>query len=183
VTATTAHAPSRARLRVLLLAALAVLIALLLPAGTASAATLPATQTGVGVSHPAATRSVGLDQRITAGQRRDGPRSQLQIVSGHCVAAEEASNLAPQLDKAFQFGGAGRSGAAVKNFVGPQNAVVRGASQGRVFLTDSQGRVILDITRDRVKPVVPGQGFVAGDGRKLAPTQEQLGWIDQLWGG
>lgn len=52
-----------------------------------------------------------------------------------------------------------------------------------MFVPDSQGRVIMDITRDRVKPVVPGQGFIAGDGRKLAPTPEQLGWIDQLWGG
>lgn len=88
----------------------------------------------------------------------------------------------PQVDKAFQFGGAGRSGAGVKNFVGPGNAVVRGASSGRVFVTDSRGRVIFDITRDRVKPVVPGQGFISGDGRKLSPTQEQLGWIRELWG-
>ncbi|MGL4297721.1 MAG: hypothetical protein ACRCW4_01455 [Candidatus Neomicrothrix subdominans] len=43
--------------------------------------------------------------------------------------------------------------------------------------------MIFDVTRDRVKPVVPGQGFVSGDGRKLTPTAEQLGWIDELWGG
>lgn len=97
-------------------------------------------------------------------------------------AAETASNLAPTLNKAFQFGGAGRSGTAVKNFVGPQSSVVRGASQGRVFVTDGEGKVILDITRDRVMPVVPGQGFIAGDGRKLTPTQKQLGWINQLCG-
>ncbi len=90
--------------------------------------------------------------------------------------------VGPAVDEAFQFPGAGRSGAAVKNFVGPPNAVVKGASPGRVFMTDGQGRVILDITADRVKPVVPGQGFVAGDGRKLAPTTEQLGWIKDLWG-
>jgi hypothetical protein len=48
---------------------------------------------------------------------------------------------------------------------------------------NDQGRVVLDITRDRVKPVVPGQGFVAGSGPKLVPTQQQLDWIDQLWGG
>jgi hypothetical protein len=73
-------------------------------------------------------------------------------------------------------------GAAVKNFVGPPNAVVKGASPGRVFVTDGEGRVIFDITKDRVKPVVPGQGFVAGDGRKLVPIQEQEAWITQLWG-
>jgi hypothetical protein len=42
--------------------------------------------------------------------------------------------------------------------------------------------VIFDITRDRVKPVVPGQEFISGDGRKLTPTPEQLSWIDELWG-
>ncbi len=98
------------------------------------------------------------------------------------LAVEDVGTVGPQLDKAFQFGGAGRSGAAVKNFVGPPNSVVRGASPGRVFVTDDQGRVIFDITRDRVKPVVPGQGFVSGDGRKLVPTEAQLGWIDELWG-
>jgi hypothetical protein len=40
----------------------------------------------------------------------------------------------------------------------------------------------MDITKDRVKAVVPGQGFVAGNGRKLVPTAEQLGWIKKLWG-
>jgi RHS repeat-associated protein len=96
--------------------------------------------------------------------------------------AEHSSPLGPRIEKAFQFGGAGRSGAGVKNFVGPPNAIVRGASPGRVFVTDDQGRVILDITRDRVKPVVPGRGFVTGEGRKLAPTKEQLRWIEELWG-
>jgi hypothetical protein len=88
----------------------------------------------------------------------------------------------PVVDESFQFPGAGRSGGGVKNFEGPPNAVVRGASPGRVFVTDGEGRVILDITADRVKPVVPGQGFVAGDGRKLVPTAEQLDWIKKLWG-
>jgi hypothetical protein len=98
-------------------------------------------------------------------------------------AAEEVGGLAPTLDKAFQFGGAGRSGAGFKNFVGPERSVVRGASPGRIFDTDDQGRVIFDINRDRVKPVVPRQGRVSGDGRKLTLTEEQLSWIDELWGG
>ncbi|HSY14934.1 MAG TPA: hypothetical protein VK816_03030, partial [Jatrophihabitantaceae bacterium] len=97
-------------------------------------------------------------------------------------ASETAGDLVPEIDESFQFSGAGRSGAGVKNFVGPRNAAVRGASYGRVYVTDNQGRVILDITSDRVKPVIPGKGFVAGDGRKLEPTQQQLDWIDQLWG-
>lgn len=97
------------------------------------------------------------------------------------AAASDAVTL-PKLDKVFQFPGAGRTGAKVKDFVGPPNVVARGASPGRVFVTDDQGRVIFDITRDRVKPVVPGQGFIRGDGRKLAPTAEQLAWIEVLWG-
>jgi RHS repeat-associated protein len=98
------------------------------------------------------------------------------------VAANAGSKLLPKVDNTFQFPGAGRSGAGVKNFLGPPNAIARGASPGRVFVTDEQGRVIFDVTRDRVKPVMPGQGFVSGDGRKLSPTAEQLGWIDELWG-
>jgi RHS repeat-associated protein len=106
--------------------------------------------------------------------------------AGAAKAAEAAvsiSNLLPKVDNAFQFPGAGRSGAGVKNLVGPPNTIARGMSPGRVYVTDEQGRVVLDITRDRVKPVVPGQGFVSGDGRKLPPTSKHLGWIDELWGG
>jgi RHS repeat-associated protein len=99
------------------------------------------------------------------------------------TAAKAGSKLLPKVNNAFQFPGAGRSGAGVKNFVGPPNTIARGASPGRVFVTDEQGRVIFDVTRDRVKPVVPGQGFVSGDGRKLTPTSAQLSWIDELWGG
>ncbi|MFL6120361.1 MAG: RHS repeat-associated core domain-containing protein [Actinophytocola sp.] len=95
------------------------------------------------------------------------------------VAAAEATQL--RTDHNFQFPGAGRSGSRVKDFVGPPNSVVRGASEGRVFVTDGQGRVILDITKDRAKPVIPGQGFPKGD-IKTTPTAEQLGWIDDLWG-
>ncbi len=70
----------------------------------------------------------------------------------------------------------GKSGEAVKDLVGPADSVVRG-SPGRVFVTDGQGRVVLDITRGRVKSVSPGQGF----GPKRAPTQSELNWIDALW--
>lgn len=107
----------------------------------------------------------------------------LSVLRGSSVAANAGTKLLPKVDSAFQFPGAGRSGAGVKNFVGPPNTIARGASPGRVFVTDDQGRVIFDVTRDRVKPVVPGQGFVSGDERKLTPTSEQLSWIDELWGG
>jgi hypothetical protein len=107
-------------------------------------------------------------------------------VLGRLGSAGNATNTpgasGPVVGESFQFPGAGRSGGGVKNFEGPPNAVVKGASPGRNFVTDGEGRVILDITADRVKPVVPGQGFVAADGRKLAPTAEQLDWIKKLWG-
>ncbi|HTZ44466.1 MAG TPA: RHS repeat-associated core domain-containing protein [Jatrophihabitans sp.] len=116
----------------------------------------------------------------------EGAGSVVDVVGETAAAnvgeAEAAKVSVPQEDKTFQFGGAGRSGSGVKNFVGPKNAVVRGASRGRIFITDDQGRVIMDITPDRAKPVIPGQGFVAGEGRKMAPTQEHLDWIAELWG-
>lgn len=49
----------------------------------------------------------------------------------------------------------------------------------RAFVTNAEGKVILDITKDRVKTVIPGQGF----GPKRAPTAEELGWLQQLLGG
>ena len=90
---TTATQPSRARWRVLLLAALAAVLAMLLPAGTSSASGLPAAQTRVGAIGPTVTTVVGVAEHIAAGQRRVRAPSQLQFVSGHCVAAEADSGL------------------------------------------------------------------------------------------
>jgi hypothetical protein len=59
-----------------------------------------------------------------------------------------------------------------------RSSAVKSEAPGRVFVTDSQGQVILDITAERVKPVTPRQGF----GEKRSPTQEELGLIRQLWG-
>lgn len=86
----TATQPSRARLRVLLLAALAALAALLFGAGTASASGLPAAQTRVGAISPAVSHVVGVAEHIAAGQHWVRGPSQLRLVSGHCVAAETA---------------------------------------------------------------------------------------------
>ena len=61
---------------------------MLLPAGTASASGLPAAQTRVGAINPTVTTVVGVAEHIAAGQRRVRAPSQLQFVSGHCVAAE-----------------------------------------------------------------------------------------------
>jgi hypothetical protein len=71
----------------------------------------------------------------------------------------------------------GRSGQLVKTLTGPANSVVKGG-QGRIFITDDAGKVIWDVTKDRAKSVIPGQGF----GPKVSPTQEQLNLLKQVWG-
>ncbi|MBK7376830.1 MAG: hypothetical protein KAY50_06480 [Chitinophagaceae bacterium] len=71
----------------------------------------------------------------------------------------------------------GRSGQLVKTLTGPANSVLKG-SEGRIFITNSGGKVIWDITKDRAKSVIPGQGF----GAKIAPTTEQLNLLKKVWG-
>ena len=71
----------------------------------------------------------------------------------------------------------GRSGQNVKNLTGPPNSAVRGAD-GRIYVTNGNGQVIFDITRDRVKPVTPGQGF----GPKRPPTPDELELINKIYG-
>jgi RHS repeat-associated protein len=72
----------------------------------------------------------------------------------------------------------GRSGHLVKDLVGPANSAVRGGG-ARTFVTNERGQVILDITANRVKPVVPGQGF----GPKRPPTSEELDLLNKVLGG
>jgi RHS repeat-associated protein len=90
------------------------------------------------------------------------------------TAAKRATNLAVRSDIALS---GGRSGQLVKTLTGPANSVVKGG-QGRIFITDKAGKVIWDVTKDRAKSVIPGQGF----GPKVAPTQEQLNFLNQIWG-
>jgi hypothetical protein len=90
------------------------------------------------------------------------------ISSGAVVAeeivAEEGAKLALSSDIILS---GGRSGQLVKNLTGPANSVLKGSGQ-RIFITDYLGRVIWDVTKDRAKSVIPGQGF----GTKIAPTQQ-----------
>jgi len=85
---TTAPRPLRARWRVLLLPALTALATLFLSTALASASGLPAAETRVGASHPAVVHVVGVAEHIAAGQHPGRAPSQLQVVVGHCVAAE-----------------------------------------------------------------------------------------------
>jgi hypothetical protein len=91
---------------------------------------------------------------------------------------EAAFAETPRLRPDVMLEGAGRSGQNVKSLTGPANSVVKSAGPGRIFVTNAQGQVILDITAARVKPVTPGVGF----GSKRPPTLEELELIKQLWG-
>lgn len=72
----------------------------------------------------------------------------------------------------------GRSGQLVKDLMGPANSVVKGGP-GRIFITNNKGQVIMDVTRDRIKPVVPGRGF----GEKILEVgDEYLDLIRRMWG-
>jgi RHS repeat-associated protein len=89
-------------------------------------------------------------------------------------AARSGTNLAIRSEIVLN---GGRSGQLVKTLEGPANSVLKG-SNGRIFITDDAGKVIWDITKDRAKSVLPGNGF----GPKIAPTQEQLNLLKQVWG-
>jgi hypothetical protein len=82
-----------ARLALILLAALAAVLGLVLPALSASAVTLSAAETRVGASDLAGGVAVGVHECITAGQRPVRGPSQLQVAAGSCVAAEAAPRM------------------------------------------------------------------------------------------
>jgi hypothetical protein len=113
--------------------------------------------------------TVGVDTAIalllhkTVGQKGEGK----------AVLAE-----GPRLRPDVTLQSAGRSGQNVKFLTGPANSVVKSAGPGRIFVTNAEGKVILDITAERVKPVTPGVGF----GAKRLPTLEELELIKRLWG-
>lgn len=64
-----------------------------------------------------------------------------------------------------------------KNLTRPPDSAIKGAN-GRVYLTNDKGQVIADITKTRVKPVIPGRGF----GPKRPPTPEELDLINKVNG-
>jgi hypothetical protein len=72
----------------------------------------------------------------------------------------------------------GRSGEKVKFLKGPPHSALKSVVEGRVFVTNAVGQVVLDITAERVKQVIPQVGFV---GEKRDSTAEELDLIKQLW--
>lgn len=69
-------------------AAIAAILAVVLPLSSASAATASAAGNRVGASHPATIPAVGVSRRVCAGQGRCGGAPQPTIAAGLCVAAE-----------------------------------------------------------------------------------------------
>jgi len=153
---TTAPRPLRARWRVLLLAALTALAALFLSTALASASGLPAAETRVGASHPAVVHVVGVAEHIAAGQHPGRAPSQLQVVVGHCVAAEA--------------GGIGLSGPGVAG--GESDAAAFGRSIHSQFddqlreLSQSDSRFQPGLRSGTYRP----DGFYDGDPIELKPN-------------
>ena len=108
---------------------------------------------------------------------RVGVDTAIALLLRRTIKGKPASTKAPPLRPDISLSG-GRSGQGVKFLTGPPNSAVKSTGPGRVFVTDAQGRVIFDITADRVKPVTPGVGF----GDKRPPTFEELELIKKLWG-
>jgi hypothetical protein len=84
------------------------------------------------------------------------------------------SSIAPRPDLPPLSGG--RSGQNVPGLTGPPNSAIPGGGNDRIFITDDNGNVVVDVTRDRAKPVIPGQGF----GPKRAPTPQELDLLDKM---
>ncbi|MBN1344625.1 MAG: RHS repeat protein [Phycisphaerae bacterium] len=98
-----------------------------------------------------------------------------KVFRGTRVARSAAKGLKARPDVVLS---GGRSGQLVKTLTGPPSSAVRGGP-GRVFVTNERGQVILDITKTRVKPVIPGQGF----GPKRPPTSGELDLLGRILGG
>jgi guanyl-specific ribonuclease Sa len=81
--------PARRRLA-FLSAAIAAVLSVVLASGSASAASALAAGNGVGAHHPGMILAVGLSQHVSAGEGRRQACSQLRVVAGACVAAEDA---------------------------------------------------------------------------------------------
>ncbi|MGC9341262.1 MAG: hypothetical protein ACP5E3_01030, partial [Bacteroidales bacterium] len=99
------------------------------------------------------------------------------LMAGSLINAINASFVTLSLRPDIILKG-GRSGQLVKYLRGPSNSVFRGGSHGRIFISDDTGNIIWDVTMDRAKSVIPGQGF----GPKVTPTDEMLELIRIMWG-
>jgi hypothetical protein len=118
---------------------------------------------------------LGVVARMTPSEKLTTPMPE--------VAPSQFVSLTPELTVALRpdisLSGAGRSGQNVKFLTGPANSAVKSIAPGRVFVTNSAGQVVLDITAERVKQVRPQVGFVGE--KRLSLTAEELNLIKRLW--
>jgi hypothetical protein len=99
------------------------------------------------------------------------------LTPGHTPEPQsKATKSTPALRPDVVLSG-GRSGELVKTLIGPPNSVVRGGG-ARALVTNEQGQVVLDITAERVKPVIPGHGF----GPKRPPSSTELDLLSRILG-
>jgi hypothetical protein len=77
----------------------------------------------------------------------------------------------------------GRSGQNVKNLKAEPNSFVPG-SPGRIYATNENGEVVRDITKERVKNVIPGQGFEHDKNGVIErePTAQERQALGKIWG-
>ncbi|OGQ24977.1 MAG: hypothetical protein A2138_02765 [Deltaproteobacteria bacterium RBG_16_71_12] len=66
----------------------------------------------------------------------------------------------------------------MKSLLGPPNSIVRGGGE-RIFITNERGEVILDVTAERAKEIIPGVGASV----KRAPTAEERSMLEAVLGG
>jgi hypothetical protein len=64
----------------------------------------------------------------------------------------------------------------VPSLSGPPRSAIPSIGGDRIFITDKDGHVVLDVTRARAKLVDPGRGF----GEKRAPSREEADLMDAM---
>src|SRR5690348_6955552 len=69
------------------------------------------------------------------------------------LAISHSDEITPRPDLPALSGG--RSGGDVKDLTGPPNSAISGQGD-RIYITDENGNVVVDVTPDRAKNVVPG---------------------------
>jgi hypothetical protein len=99
-----------------------------------------------------------------------------QNQSDQSAAPPSQTSITPRPDLPPLSGG--RSGQNVPVLTGPPNSAIPGGGNDRIFITDDNGNVVVDVTRDRAKPVMPGQGF----GPKRPPTSQEIDLLDKMGG-
>jgi len=77
------------------LAAIAAVLAVMLPAASVSASAVPAAGNGVGAHHPGMILPVGASHAVSAGEGRRTEPPQARFAAGACVAAEDAGASIP----------------------------------------------------------------------------------------